>query len=102
MGKSGVICESTKQKVNSQKSTEAELVAVDNKIVKIMWTKQFIEHQGFKFYITDLISRKEVEIAYCPTKDMLADFMSKPTTGPVFKKLIFPLASRSVLASRKL
>eukprot|EP00957_Ditylum_brightwellii_P035914 2721610-Ditylum_brightwellii.AAC.1 len=38
------------------------------------------------FYVTDLISREEVEIVYCPTEDMLADFMSKPTTGPTFKK----------------
>eukprot|EP00957_Ditylum_brightwellii_P007633 577250-Ditylum_brightwellii.AAC.1 len=86
-----------------------------------MWTKRFIEHQGFKvminiicqdnkstiklevngkrgsgkrtrhfdikyFYVTDLISHKEVEIVYCPTEGMLANFMSKLTTGPVFKK----------------
>ena len=44
MGKGGIICESTKQKVNSRSSTEAELIAVDDKIAKIMWTKHFIEN----------------------------------------------------------
>lgn len=38
------------------------------------------------FYITDLMSRKELEITYCPTEDIVAEFMKKPTTGPLFKK----------------
>ena len=44
----GMICTfSNKQKVNSKSSTEAELIAVDNKVSKVIWTKRFIEHQGF-------------------------------------------------------
>ena len=44
----GMICAfSNKQKVNSKSSTEAELIVVDDKVSKAMWTKQFIEHQGF-------------------------------------------------------
>eukprot|EP00957_Ditylum_brightwellii_P120301 9179294-Ditylum_brightwellii.AAC.1 len=46
--KGAVISESTKQKVNARSSTEAELIAVDNKISKVMWTKHFLEHQGLK------------------------------------------------------
>ena len=43
----GMICAfSNKQKVNSRSSTEAELIAVDDKASKVMWTKQFIEHKG--------------------------------------------------------
>jgi hypothetical protein len=116
----GVICSvSTKQKVNTRSSTEAELVGLDDVISKILWTKRFIEEQGFTiktnivyrdntsamkleengrasaskrtrhfnikyFYITDLIERGEVKIEYCPTDDMLADYMTKPVVGTKF------------------
>jgi len=48
MGSGAVISLSTKQKVNACSSTEAELVAVDDVIAKILWTKKFIEWQGFE------------------------------------------------------
>jgi hypothetical protein len=116
----GVICSvSTKQKVNTRSSTEAELVGLDDVISKVLWTKRFIEQQGFKitstivyrdntsamkleengrasaskrtrhfnikyFYITDLIEKGEVKIEYCPTDDMLADYMTKPLVGTKF------------------
>ena len=38
----------TKQKVNSRSSTEADLIAVDDNISKVMWHKRFTEAQGFK------------------------------------------------------
>ena len=38
------------------------------------------------FYITDLIQRGEVTIEYCPTNDMIADYMTKPITGAKFKR----------------
>ena len=38
------------------------------------------------FYITDLISRDEVSVEYCPSDDMIADYMSKPVMGAKFKK----------------
>jgi hypothetical protein len=120
LGKGMIIADSTKQKVNSRSSTEAELNGVDNKIGKIMWTKRFIEKQGYKvnmnvvyqdntstiklaengksssgrrtrhfdiklFYITDLIGKQEVKIKYCPTDDMIADYMTKALTGAKFK-----------------
>ena len=35
----GMICTfSNKQKVNSRSLTEAELIAVDDKVLKVMWT----------------------------------------------------------------
>ena len=120
LGKGMIIVDSTKQKINSRSSTEAELNGVDDKIGKIMWTKKFIEEQGFKinmnviyqdntstiklaqngkassgrrtrhfdiklFYITDLIGRQEVMVKYCPTDDMIADYLTKPLTGSKFK-----------------
>ena len=38
------------------------------------------------FYITDQLERKEVEIQYCPTDDMVADFNTKPLQGSKFVK----------------
>ena len=38
------------------------------------------------FYITDLIQRKECEIKYCPTKEMVADYHTKPLMGAQFAK----------------
>ena len=38
------------------------------------------------FYITDLISRDEVEVRYCPTDEMIGDYMSKPLVGATFLK----------------
>ena len=36
------------------------------------------------FYITDLIERKEVQVEYCPTDAMIADYMTKPLVGAKF------------------
>lgn len=116
----GVLCSvSTKQKVMSRSSTEAELVGLDDVISKILWSKLFIEAQGYRvgttivyrdntsamkleengksssgkrtrhfnikyFYITDLIQRKQVQIEYCPTDAMIADYMTKPLVGAKF------------------
>ncbi|CAJ1929700.1 unnamed protein product [Cylindrotheca closterium] len=38
---------SKKQKLNSRSSTEAELIAVDNVVMMILWTKLFMEWQGY-------------------------------------------------------
>ena len=37
-------------------------------------------------FITDRISKGEVRVEWCPTKDMVADFMTKPLQGSMFKK----------------
>ena len=36
------------------------------------------------FYVTDLIGRDEVTVIYCPTDDMIADYMTKALTGSKF------------------
>ena len=48
LGKGAIISDSTKQKFNARSSAEAELNGVDYKISKILWSKKFIEYQGFK------------------------------------------------------
>ncbi len=39
------------------------------------------------FFITDRVIIKEVEIEWCPTKEMVADFMTKPLQGSHFRRL---------------
>ena len=36
-----------KQKLNSRSSTEAELIGVDDAITQVLWTKLFMEAQGY-------------------------------------------------------
>ena len=36
------------------------------------------------FYVTNLFGRDEVEVIYCPTDDMIADYMTKALTGTKF------------------
>jgi len=38
------------------------------------------------FFITDRVAKKEVELVYCPTGDMMADILTKPLQGSLFKK----------------
>ena len=38
------------------------------------------------FFIKDCIARGELEIKYCPTDEMIADFMTKPLQGTKFVK----------------
>jgi hypothetical protein len=39
------------------------------------------------FFITDRVNMKEVEIKWCPTKGIVADFMTKPLQGSHFRRL---------------
>ena len=39
------------------------------------------------FFITDRVNMKEVAIEWCPTKKMVADFMTKPLQGSHFRNL---------------
>ena len=52
LGKGSVASISTKQKINTSSSTEAELVSIDDVISKVLWTKRFLEHQGFEIETT--------------------------------------------------
>src|SRR5210317_2230396 len=46
-GKGAPITMSRKQRLNTRSSTEAELVGVDNISTMILWTKLFLEAQGY-------------------------------------------------------
>ena len=48
MGQGGMINISRKQKLNTKSSTDAELVGADDAAVMILWTKLFMEAQGYE------------------------------------------------------
>ncbi len=39
------------------------------------------------FFITNRIHMKEIEVKWCPIKEMVADFMTKPLQGSHFRRL---------------
>ncbi|KAL7464347.1 hypothetical protein ACHAXS_004676 [Conticribra weissflogii] len=47
MGKGMAITISRKQKINGKSSTESEIIAVDDALLHILWTKYFLECQGY-------------------------------------------------------
>ena len=46
LGDGAIISVSTKQKINTRSSTEAELVSIDDVLAKILWTTRFLKEQG--------------------------------------------------------
>ena len=39
------------------------------------------------FFVKDRVASNEIQIEYCPTEDMIADFFTKPLQGKQFYKL---------------
>jgi hypothetical protein len=82
-----LILDSTKQKVNTKSLMESDMIAVDDTIRKLLWTKKFIEAQGHKVkanivYQDNTSAMMQVE--YCPTNEMVADYITKPLVGSKF------------------
>jgi hypothetical protein len=48
MGKWSVYSSSTRQKLHTESLTEAELVGVDDRMPQILWTRYFLESQGYE------------------------------------------------------
>ena len=112
---------SRKQKLNTRSSTEGELVGDDDASQMILWTKHFMNAQGFDvenilyqdnkstikllengkksstkrtrainiryFFLTDQIEKGNLKVEYCPTKEMWADYMTKPLQGSLGKTM---------------
>lgn len=111
-GNGAVQTASRKQKLNTSISTTAELVGADDMSVMILWTKLFMEEQGYKvksnvlyqdnksaillekngklniryFFLSDQVEKKNLTIEYCPTDDMIADYNTKPLRGDKFRE----------------
>ena len=130
LGRGAVMSKSSKQKLNTKSSTEAELVGASDYLPSTIWAKYFMEKQGYNldtsifyqdnqsamklamngrksagqksrhiniryFFIKDRLKSENIQIVYCPTEQMLADFFTKPLQGALFKKL------REVIMGRK-
>jgi hypothetical protein len=121
IGRGVIFAKSTKQKLNSKSSTEAELIAVSDGIGQVIWTRNFLINQGYKinaakifqdnkstitlitnenstsprtqhiavrfFFVKDRMDKKEIVLDYISTNDMLADVLTKPLQGSLFKRL---------------
>ena len=47
LGRGFPLSHSGKQKLNTRSSTESELVAVDDLMPEVLWTRQFLQEQGY-------------------------------------------------------
>ena len=121
LGRGFPLVSSTKQKLNTRSSTETEVVGADDFMAAILWTRYFMEAQGYAvrdnllfqdnksaillekngklssskrtkhinvryFFISDRVAKGDLKIEWCPTGDMIGDFMTKPVQGALFKK----------------
>jgi hypothetical protein len=53
------------------------------------------------FFIINRVNMKEVEIEWCPTKGMVADFMTKPHQGSHFRRLCDPIMGMASIKKTK-
>ena len=106
------------KKLNTKSSTQAKIVGADDVLNNLLWTRCFMEAQGYKqnptlmqdntsaillenngyesvgkqschvkikyFFIKDCYERQELDIKYCPTDKMVADYFTKPLQGKKF------------------
>ena len=116
-----VFTKSSKQKLNSKSSTEAELIALSDSSSQVIWTRDFLIAQGYSiaaatiyqdnqstialiakgrstseksrhinirfFFVKDRVDAGEVKVEYLPTGAMIADVLTKPLQGALFKEL---------------
>jgi hypothetical protein len=54
------------------------------------------------FFITDRVNMKKIEIKWCPTKKMVADFMTKPLQGSHFRRLYDLIMGMSSIKKAKI
>ena len=132
-GIGGLTCRSSKQKLNTKSSTEAELVGASDYLPHVVWILNFLRAQGYPvscasfhqdnqsairlakngrssagpkchinlryFWITDCLRREKIDMQYCPTECMLADFLTKPLQGSLFTRFRSVLLGLSPIAS---
>jgi hypothetical protein len=61
LGRGSIIGMSKKQKINIRSSTESELVGADDAIPQMLWTRYFLEGQGYK--VDECILQHERDVA---------------------------------------
>ena len=51
------------------------------------WLRERTKHINIRyFFITDRVDKGDVSLVWCPTGDMIGDFMTKPLQGALFWK----------------
>ena len=48
LGRGAIMCKSTKQKINTKSSTEAEVVGSSDYLSNTIWVRVFLAEQGYK------------------------------------------------------
>lgn len=120
-GCGGFHAKSTKQKLMSKSSTEAELIGHSDYATHAIAARDFMIGQGYAmrpleikqdnmstialvhkgypasghsrhinirfFFLKDLKDRGEIVLTYTPTEDMVADILTKPLQGSLFRRL---------------
>ena len=51
------------------------------------------------FFIKDRIKKEEINVKHCPTEKMIANFLTKPLQGALFRNLREVLMSRASVDS---
>ena len=51
------------------------------------------------FFVTDRIAKGELTVEWCPTENMIADFMTKPLQGTIFRKFRYIVMGVDVIKS---
>ena len=74
-------------------------IAIASNPVKRGRTRHIAQLQQF---VNDAVERKDVELVFCPTADMVADIMTKPLPPPQFIKLREKLGLCSLRSKQKL
>ena len=121
-GRGVLLTKCQKQKLNVKSSTEGKIVGVSDFLPNMIWSRMFLEQQGYRltdnvlyqdnqsamkiilngkrssgaktkhmdnrfFWIKDRLKSEGIEVKYCPTAKMIADFFTKPLQGRLFRKL---------------
>lgn len=121
LGKGPVFVKSSKQKIVTKSSTEAELVALSDSCSQVIWSRDFLINQGYNlthamiyqdnlgtlalvekgrstsdttrhinvryYFIKDRIKSGEITVKHMPTDNMIADALTKPLQGNLFKRM---------------
>jgi hypothetical protein len=134
MGAGAVTSISGKQGMNTQSSTKAEVIAADELVGSMVWTRLFLEAQGYPvkdnilyqdnksamlleekgkrsihlniwlFFVKDQKDKDNISIQYCPTNQMIGDYMMKPLHSKKFEKfwqsiMDLPCAAQLLMAA---
>lgn len=136
-GRGFFMTRSTKQKMNSGSSTEAEIIGAAEYIPSTIWLMKFLKAQGHDlqyssfyqdnesaiklerhgkqsssrrsrhfdiklFNVKDKVEQHGIDIVYCPTDLMVADFFTKPLQGNLFRKMKSYILGERPLSELKL